>query len=246
MHKTEEAEELLIYSALVGVEYGTGNGNHEIEVTMKSENSEKREKLKIPVQAGTFPSEKLQVPPRTVEPSAKDKIKIERDQKVIAEVYRRRTLEKLWDPPAVMPVQSIVTSEFGTFRVYNGKKLNAHLGTDLRAPTGEKIRAPIRGKVALARYLFYTGYTVILDHGYGFFTIYGHLSKLQTREGKMLKKGQVLGLSGSTGRASGPHLHWGVNLHGTKIDPMGLMKLLAQEDAAKKEINHSVSGTKKN
>jgi murein DD-endopeptidase MepM/ murein hydrolase activator NlpD len=78
----------------------------------------------------------------------------------------------------------------------------------------------------VARKLFYTGFTVILDHGFGLFTIYGHMSKLKTKEGAILKKGEIMGLSGMTGRASGPHLHWGVNLHGTKVDPRVLSQVL--------------------
>ena len=83
--------------------------------------------------------------------------------------------------------------------------------------------------VAVSRKLFFTGNTVILDHGYGLFTIYGHMSKLKVKEGQIIKKGEVLGLSGMTGRANGPHLHWGVNLHGVKVDPMVLVQTLKKQ-----------------
>lgn len=214
------------YSALVGVEYGTTPGPVELVVKLKVGDQLAERKAAVTVKAGVFPSEKLHVPPKTVFPSARDMKQIARDRVMLARAYATKTLNRYWDPPAVLPIESEVTSVFGSSRVYNGKKQNVHLGTDLRAPIGTPIVAPMSGLVAVAHSLFYTGYTVILDHGYGLFTIYGHMSKLKVKEGDAVKKGQALGLSGMTGRASGPHLHWGVNLHGTKIDPMVLVQAL--------------------
>lgn len=217
------------YTALVGVEYDATPGKAPMSLKAKLMNGSLVEaKIDILVKTGVFPSEKLRVPPRTVTPSRKDQKKIARDRVILRRVYATKTSSKLWDPPAALPVSvsKELTSVFGTSRVYNGKKQNVHLGADLRAPMGTPISVPISGKVAVSRYLFFTGYTVILDHGFGFFTIYGHLSKLKVKEGQIVKKGQIMGLSGATGRASGPHLHWGVNLHGTKVDPMVLVQAL--------------------
>lgn len=183
-------------------------------------------KLDLSVKKGKFPSETLQVPPRSVEPTAKDLVEIKRDNHLLGKIYSESAEKKFWDPPIALPVESEITSVYGSNRVYNGKLANAHLGTDFRAPTGTPIHAPITGRVVVARWLFFTGYTVILDHGYDFFTIYGHLSRLKTREGRVLKKGGLLGLSGATGRASGPHLHWGMKLHGSKVDPMVMLGIL--------------------
>ncbi|MBI3554935.1 MAG: M23 family metallopeptidase, partial [Deltaproteobacteria bacterium] len=183
----------------------------------------------VTVKSGTYPSEKLRVAPRMVVPSKKDQKLIAKDRILLGRAYATKTLTRFWDPPVVMPIQSVITSTFGSARVYNGKKESVHFGTDLRAPTGTQIVAPIAGQVAVARLLYYTGNTVILDHGFGMFTIYGHMSKLLVKEGEIVKKGQVMGLSGMTGRANGPHLHWGVNLHGTKIDPMVLVSALKKQ-----------------
>lgn len=216
------------YSALVGVEYGTAPGSIDVDLTFKIGDELVRRKASVSVKSGVFPSERLRVPPKTVFPSAKERKLIVRDRRVLARAYATKTTTRYWDPPLVMPTaKGEITSVFGSSRVYNGKKHNVHFGTDLRAPTGTPIITPITGMVAVARHLFYTGNTVILDHGFGFFTIYGHLSKLEVKEGEVAKKGQVMGLSGMTGRASGPHLHWGVNLHGIKIDPMTLSQVLA-------------------
>ena len=151
---------------------------------------------------------------------------IAKDRALLGKVYAAKTNNVYWDPPLVMPIQSDITSVYGSSRVYNGKKQNIHLGTDLRAKVGTPIRAPIKGKVVVARKLFYTGNTVIIDHGYGLFSVYGHLAKLKIKEGKIITKGQLMGLSGATGRVTGPHLHWGFQLHGVKVDPMVLVQSL--------------------
>lgn len=214
------------YSALVGVEYATPAGEVAFTLTIQQASGTEKTELPIVIKAKEFASEALQVPPRTIAPTKKDLVQIKRDIAALKTVYARRTPEQFWDPPALLPVENIITSQYGTFRVYNRHKLNPHLGTDFRAPSGTPVIAPMSGYVALARKLFFTGYTVILDHGYGLFTVYGHLSELKAKEGRPLKKGELLGLSGATGRASGPHLHWGVNLHGTKIDPVEMIQLL--------------------
>lgn len=231
------------FEAMVGIEFGaepgpaeftakvcvdTGKPGVDVHEPLKSGIQPEcvEAKLALSVKKGTFPSETLLVPPRSVEPTAEDLVEIRRDNRLLGKIYSESVEKVFWDPPITLPVESEITSVYGSNRVYNGKLANSHLGTDFRAPTGTPIRAPITGRVVVARWLFFTGYTVILDHGYDFFTIYGHLSRLKTREGRVLKKGELLGLSGSTGRASGPHLHWGMKLHGSKVDPMTMVGLL--------------------
>ncbi len=217
------------YSAIVGIEYGTKPGAVNLSIKTKVAGEFIESHTSVAVKSGTYPSERLRVPPRTIRPSKKDQKLIAKDRIILGRAYATKTLTKFWDPPVLMPIASAITSAFGSARVYNGKKQSVHFGTDLRAPMGTQIAAPLAGQVAIARLLFYTGNTVILDHGFGMFTIYGHMSKLLVKEGDIVKKGQVMGLSGMTGRASGPHLHWGVNLHGTKIDPMVLVQALKRQ-----------------
>ena len=214
------------YKALVGVSYGAPSGESPFVVRARKASETLEVKNGVQVLSGTFPSETLHVPPRTVTPNARDKRQIARDRALLKRAYASKVKTKFWDPPAVLPVESDITSVYGTSRVYNGKKQNVHLGTDLRARTGTPLLVPLTGKVVVARRLFYTGFTVVIDHGYGLFTIYGHLSKLRVKEGQLVKKGKVMGLAGATGRASGPHLHWGVHLHGAKVDPLTLVKAL--------------------
>jgi murein DD-endopeptidase MepM/ murein hydrolase activator NlpD len=227
------------YTALVGVDYGTAEGTVELPIKLFSNEADSSPLLvscSIEVKPGHYPSEELSVPPKTVMPSKKDLKIIQKDKVYLAKVYSNSIKKVNWGYDWAIPVEvpkelsttpeKLITSVYGSSRVYNKQKQNVHLGTDFRAPTGTKIFSPTIGKVVLAKKLFYTGNTVILDHGYGFFSIYAHMSKIKTKLGANVKRGALLGLSGSTGRASGPHLHWGLQLNGIKLDPMVVFKTL--------------------
>jgi murein DD-endopeptidase MepM/ murein hydrolase activator NlpD len=115
-------------------------------------------------------------------------------------------------------MNTAVTSFYGTKRVYNKQKKGQHLGIDYRAAIGDKVPTANAGKVVFSGDLFYTGGTVIIDHGLDIFSVYGHLSKTLIEAGRLVERGEVIGLSGNTGRTSGPHLHWGVKVQGQYID----------------------------
>lgn len=124
------------------------------------------------------------------------------------------------------PVKGKITARFGGRRVFNGKPRSPHAGTDLRAAAGTPVLAPSSGRVALVHDLYFSGTTVVLDHGLGLFTQYGHLKKSLVRPGVVVKAGQRLGLSGQSGRVTGPHLHWAAVLGGARIDAMALTQPL--------------------
>jgi murein DD-endopeptidase MepM/ murein hydrolase activator NlpD len=127
------------------------------------------------------------------------------------------------DGPFVRPVPGEPTSIFGTRRIFNGKPRSPHPGLDLRAAEGTEVRASGPGKVVIAQDLYYSGNIVILDHGGGLFTLYAHLSELRVAEGDAIAAGQTIGLSGSTGRVTGPHLHWGAKIGNHPFDPRALL-----------------------
>jgi murein DD-endopeptidase MepM/ murein hydrolase activator NlpD len=126
----------------------------------------------------------------------------------------------------VRPVPHEANSAFGTRSIFNGKPRNAHGGADFLSPGGTPIRAPNAGRIAVARDLYFSGNTVIIDHGLGLFSMLAHMSAIDVREGDVVKAGQVLGRVGATGRVTGPHLHWAVRAGGARVDPLSLLALL--------------------
>ena len=125
------------------------------------------------------------------------------------------------------PVPDAANSSFGTRSIYNGEARSPHGGTDFLSPAGRPIKAPNAGRVVLAAPLYFTGGTVVIDHGLGMFSLFAHLSTIGVREGQVVKTGDVIGEVGATGRVTGPHLHWAVRLGGARVDPLSLIAALA-------------------
>lgn len=170
-----------------------------------------------------YKSEQLRVNPKRIKLSAKDQKRANAEQEVLNKIYASSLNSFQFNQPFMKPLDSFITSIYGTRRVYNNMKKGQHLGTDFRAAIGEKVPATNSGKVVLAADLFFTGWTVIIDHGMDIFSVYGHLSKTLVKEGDMVERGQIVALSGNTGRSSGPHLHWGVKVQGQYIDGLVLI-----------------------
>ena len=130
-----------------------------------------------------------------------------------------------------MPIEGRVSGNFGGQRIMNGVKKNPHAGMDIAAKAGSEVKAPAAGTVALAQPdLFYSGNVVIVDHGYGLHTIYAHLQKMNVKRGDTVKQGDIIGLVGQTGRATGPHLHWGASANGVKFNPPSLLNINKSND----------------
>jgi murein DD-endopeptidase MepM/ murein hydrolase activator NlpD len=125
-----------------------------------------------------------------------------------------------------MPMKSKITSDFGNARIYNGKTKSYHSGTDFRAKIGTPIIASNDGKIVLAKRRFYAGGSIIIDHGHGIYSCYYHMSRFDVKEGEMVKKNQVIGLSGDTGRVTGPHLHFSIRVGGLQVDPLQFIELV--------------------
>ncbi len=177
---------------------------------------------RIEVAARAFGEQRLRVDPRLVNPDPEDAARAAREAKRIRAVLSRVSRPRLWSPPFLLPARGPVSSPFGVRRVYNGEARGYHSGLDIAAPRGTPVRAAAAGVVALADELFYTGRTVFLDHGLGLFTAYFHMDEIRVRPGQPVAAGDVLGVVGSTGRSTGPHLHWGAYLEGVKADPLTL------------------------
>lgn len=171
-----------------------------------------------------YKQEFLKVPKKHVDLS---KEAIERWKKEVArlkEVYAAGILDRaLFSEEFRRPLNSKVTSLYGKRRVFNNKKDSWHSGIDFRARRPTPIPSSNRGKVAFTGDLFFNGKTVIIDHGLGIFTLYCHLSKIKVQEGEIIPRGEIIGLSGNTGRSSAPHLHWGVKISGNWINGFSLL-----------------------
>lgn len=171
-----------------------------------------------------YKAEQLKVDPKKIKLSPKDEMRVAKEQAILNRIYQASIPDFLFTEAFGQPMDSLVTSVYGTKRVYNKQKKGQHLGIDYRAAIGDKVPASNAGKIVFSGDLFYTGWTVIIDHGLDIFSVYGHLSKTLVSEGDIVKKGDLIGLSGNTGRTSGPHLHWGTKVQGQYIDGLVLIE----------------------
>ena len=214
------------FQALIAIPYGQTPGPVNMTVRLGEGESLKSFQLSFTVVDGSYPSETLTVPPKMVTPSPKDLRRIKKEVIEIGKVYNSVTPEKFWKGPFILPINSPVTSVFGSKRVYNGELQGYHGGLDLKANVGTTVYAAAAGKVAMSKNLYYTGNTVFIDHDYGVVTVYAHLKKLRVKKGQMVTKKQLLGLSGKTGRVTGPHLHWQVVVQHIKVNPLDALKVI--------------------
>jgi biotin carboxyl carrier protein len=212
--------------AFAGVSLETKPGTYTLHVEGKSESGKDAAmSYTVAVGAAHYPTSALKVAPGFVEPPKETLGRIEEDQAEKKKVFSTTAPETLWSGRFEPPAQAEVSGVFGSARVFNGMKKSQHKGLDFRVSTGTPVMATNSGTVILARPLYFEGNCVMIDHGQGLLTIYLHLSEFKVKEGDAVKKGQVLGLSGGTGRATAPHLHFAVRWRGEYLDPRTLLEL---------------------
>ena len=166
------------------------------------------------------------VPQKKVMPSAADQAAIDDERRQVRGALAEDLRKGYWKTGFMQPVSGRISGRFGGQRVMNGRKMNPHAGTDIAASIGTPVAAAGDGKVVLAAgNLFYSGNVVVIDHGYGLQTIYAHLNKITAQKGQEVKKGEIIGEVGKTGRVTGPHLHWGASLKGIRFNPFSLLRL---------------------
>ncbi|WP_345970371.1 M23 family metallopeptidase [Sulfurimonas sp. HSL1-6] len=175
---------------------------------------------------GGYPSETLHVQPSKVKPNPEQQKRVSREYREAMAIYGRFTPQRYWSTPFALPMESNVTSIFGTARLFNGSLRSFHSGTDFRAKPGTPVYAVNDGVVVLAKERYYAGNSVLVDHGEGLYSCYYHLSRIDVKVGDKVAKGAPIGLSGNTGRVTGPHLHFAVMLQGVQVDPMQLLPTL--------------------
>ncbi len=212
--------------ALLGIDLAVKPGTHPMVIRVARAAGEIEEIRKdIEIGERAFPFTKLQFKPELVTPPKEAQERIRRESELVAWVMSVVTPEWLGDGPFIMPHPAPTWSNFGQRRLNNNILQSIHAGLDIRVPFGEPIRAANAGRVAMASHLYFGGKTVIIDHGLGVFSTYGHLSELKVKRGEAVAKGQVVGLCGSTGRSTGPHLHWAVKIFDARVDPEAMLRL---------------------
>lgn len=187
----------------------------------------KKESLLLKVIDGNYAKEQIKVNPAKVNPKSKEvRKRISKEYAQAMKIYTTVTPKSYISRPFIQPLTSKITSAFGKARIYNGSLKGYHSGTDFRASMGTPIVAANDGKVVLVAKRFYSGGTVILDHGEGIYTCYFHMSKFAVTKGEMVKRGELLGKSGQSGRVTGPHLHFSARINGVQVDPLQLISLM--------------------
>lgn len=210
----------------IGLDLDTPSGRYPLTVTVERSGGGREVLSKeIAVEEREFPTKRLwvkeeyAVPPKAVEE------RIAREAELVRAVYARPSPRWLGRGEFVVPHDGEAFPNFGQRRVYNDKPRSTHTGVDIAAPMGAPIRAANAGRVVLASDLYLSGKTVIIDHGLGVFSSYGHMSRLLVKREAEVAKGDVLGRAGSTGRSTGPHLHWAVRIFDARVDPFSLVGL---------------------
>jgi murein DD-endopeptidase MepM/ murein hydrolase activator NlpD len=207
------------FRALFGVDLDAQPGAREL--VFESGDGGARATVKTRVLKGAFRVQKLSVDPKFVEVPPEEKERVKADAERVNAAYRSADAARRWTAFA-RPV-AFDGSNFGSRRVYNGRTTGVHSGLDMSAPKGTPVAATAEGRVALAGDLYFSGGTVLLDHGGGLFTMVIHLSRIDVKEGDVVPKGAIVGLVGATGRVTGPHLHWAARLNGARVNPEFLL-----------------------
>jgi len=212
---------------LIPIPFRTAPGLATLELSWANAAGDHRRTIPFRIVAGTYKTDELKVDSSRVNPNKKNIERAQKEVRKIKRIYAGGSVDRVWQNNFQLPMSSDITSPFGNKRVFNGKLKSFHNGVDFRARTPSPVFAANSGIVKLAENLFYSGNAVVIDHGTGIFTIYAHLSRIDVTPGQHIEKGQRLGLTGATGRVSGPHLHWGVKVNGIAVNPMQLMETLS-------------------
>ena len=215
--------------SLAGVSFETTPGRYPLELTAEVAGTKTPLTFtrSFTVARAKYPQVRVEltVEKKFTEPSPEQQEQIAEGVKIKQDYLSRVTPTREWDGKFAAPADAAISDVFGSQRIFNGKAQRPHFGLDYRVPTGTPVAAMNEGTVLLARFLYYEGNCVVIDHGQGLLTLYFHLSEFKVKEGDQVKRGQEIGLSGGTGRATGPHLHVAVRWQGTYLDPATLLQL---------------------
>ncbi|MGD8530077.1 MAG: M23 family metallopeptidase [Syntrophobacterales bacterium] len=213
------------YGSLLGIDLRLSPGTYPLKVEVDSPvNSLQTSRTNIKVVKKDFGVQRLTLPENLVTLDPATLKRVRKEAAKFSELWYKHTPKRYWHGNFVRPVPGKLTTSFGLGRILNGERRSPHSGVDLRAPMGEPVRAANHGRVVLVGSFYFHGNAVVLDHGWGLYTMYFHLSEVNVSEDDLVGKNFVIGLAGSTGRSTGSHLHWGVRLGGARVDPFALLR----------------------
>jgi len=230
-HPTDETK---MY-ALLPISYYAKPRDKMVEIYYRENGAKKSKTISVKIKDGGYKKEKIQVTKSKVNPNKKYNDRISKEYHEAMKIYGTSTKENYLTTEFILPLDSFITSDFGKARVYNGTLKGYHSGTDFRAKVGTPIQSSNDGVVVLVKDRFYSGGTILIDHGQGVYTCYFHMSKFDVKVGQKIKKGEIIGLSGKSGRVTGPHLHFSVRVGGVQVDPLQFLALMNKNLLNKEE-----------
>jgi len=215
-----------VWYALAGVDVKAQPGPSNLQISARTSAGATIDLTRmVQILPAHYRTSTLTVAPKFVEPGPDELSRIKAEVELKSKVFAASAAEPLWSGDFRAPAHAPPTDSFGTRRTFNGELASIHEGMDFRAATGTPVRAGNNGEVVLARPLYYEGNCVVIDHGLGLFTISMHLSRIDVHEGDHVTQGQRIGLSGATGRVTGPHLHWAMRWQNAYLDPAKLLRM---------------------
>jgi murein DD-endopeptidase MepM/ murein hydrolase activator NlpD len=220
-----------VWHALLGIDLEQKAGKYSLTLAGKMLDSQVDLSCSahVEVREGKFATESLRVAPNFVQPNPEQLARAEAERQRLRAIFATATPERLWQGSFHVPLTGVTTGgNFGKRRILNGTPGSPHGGVDFPAPAGTPIYAAQRGRVVLAEPLYFSGNTVIVDHGLGLYTFYGHLEAIDAKPGELVETGALLGKVGATGRVTGPHLHWGLTLNRARVNPLQLVSLFKE------------------
>ena len=222
------------WTGLVGIDLEAAAGAYNVKIKL----TDKLGKVRVcdhpfRIRSKEFPTRELTVDEKFVTPPRDVLGRIEEEGKRVTAIFAEVDEQRYWRGAFSVPVPGPSISSFGKRNIMNGKPRSPHSGVDLEAEAGTPISAPNAGKVVLADDLYYSGNTIIIDHGQGLYSYFAHLSRFSVKPGDRVARGDIVGRVGATGRVTGPHLHWSVRLVGTRVDPLSLIAASRSTPTAK-------------
>ena len=212
---------------LIGIDIDAKPGTYDLDVRATSTQGAAHARTSLLVAERRFETRRIRVADRFMSPPPEEAARIAIDAERLNAALARSQVPRVWSGPFIAPVAGSTTSGFGRLTIMNNVPRGRHRGVDFRAAEGTPVRAPNAGLVVLASDLYFTGNTVVLDHGDGLFSLLAHLSQIAVQEGTQVAGGDLVGAAGSTGRVTGPHLHWAVRLNAATVDPLSLISALS-------------------